>query len=203
MKTILTSSLLATLLLLTSCGIHVEQPTVTKLDIKKYAGQWHEIGRLPNTFENNIVAARATYTAQKNGTLSLLNEGIKKDGQRTSIIGNVTQPDSRQPGKLRVRFSTFPTNLFTGDYWILGLSQDYTRALIGSPDQRHLWFLSKREKSTKKNFADFVKTADKLGYPTANVIWNENRIKTATSKKATPPKTKTPSDKPTQASEKK
>ena len=173
---ILLLPLLALTVFLTSCGSRVSQPTVTQLDTGKYAGQWHEIGRLPNRFEHNIVAAKATYTKQKDGSLAILNEGLKNDGQRTKINGSATIPDPKQPGKLKVSFNPFPANLFAGDYWILGLSQDYTRALVGSPNRQYLWVLSKREKSTQKNFSDFIQTAEKLGYSTKDIIWNPKRL---------------------------
>ncbi|MGJ8725791.1 MAG: lipocalin family protein [Roseibacillus sp.] len=165
-------------LFLASCSTQVEQPTITKLDTAKYAGLWHEIGRLPNPFEKNVVAATATYGALPNGSLSVKNNGLKSNGERTEIEGSVTQPDPKQPGKLVVRFDRFPASLFAGDYWILALSQDHTRAMIGSPNQKYLWFLSKREGSQKNNFADFLKTADKLGYSTADVYWNPKRLST-------------------------
>lgn len=168
----------SSLALFTSCSSHRSQPTVVKLDTKKYAGQWHEIGRLPNRFEADFVAARATYIAQKDGSLSVLNEGLNANGKRSSATGRATQPFAKSPGELKVRFDKFPANLFTGDYWVLGMSEDYTRALIGSPNQHGLWLLSKREKSTKDNFVDFVKVAKNLGYSTESIIWNPKRITT-------------------------
>lgn len=171
---------LALAILLTSCGTHQEQPTVTKLEPKQYAGEWHEVGRLPNRFERDVIAAKATYTLRKAGGLTVKNEGLKSNGQKTEILGTITQPDPKQPGKLKVRFDPFPINLFAGDYWILALSQDHTRAMIGSPNQKYLWFLSKRERATKKNFLDFLKTAKKLGYDHSKVLWNPRRITTHT-----------------------
>jgi len=173
---ILLLPLLALTVFLTSCGTRVEQPTVIRLDSSKYAGEWHEIGRLPNRFEKDVVAAKATYEVKKTAGLSVKNEGLKSNGEKTQILGEATQPDPKQPGRLKVRFNTFPANLFAGDYWVLALSQDYTRAMIGSPNQKYLWFLSKRKGSQKKNFADFLKTAEKLGYDSSQVIWNPKRI---------------------------
>lgn len=176
MKSLIFTIALAASTLLTSCGNRLEQPTVTKLDSTKYAGLWHEIGRLPNRFEKDVVAATATYGARPDGSLSVKNNGLKSNGKQTEIEGAVTQPDPKQPGKLKVRFDRFPASLFAGDYWILALSQDYTRAMIGSPNQKYLWLLSKHEGSQKENFADFLKTAQKLGYDTSEVYWNPKRL---------------------------
>ena len=168
--------LLCTIFFLHSCGKDIEQPTVTQLDSKQYAGLWHEIGRLPNRFEKDVVAATATYGVNSDGSFSVKNNGLKSNGERTEIEGAATQPDSKEPGKLKVRFDRFPANLFAGDYWIISLSQDYTRAMVGSPDQKFLWFLSKSASSKKGDFTDFLKTADDLGYQTSEVFWNPKRL---------------------------
>lgn len=169
-------TLLAFTTFLTSCSSTIEQPIIIKLDPAKYAGEWHEIGRLPNRFEKDVVAAKATYGVREIAGLSVKNEGLKVNGEKTQIQGAVTQPDPKQPGKLEVRFQNFPANLFKGDYWILALSQDYTRAMVGSPNQKYLWLLSKRKNSQKENFADFIKTAEKLGYNSAKIYWNPKRL---------------------------
>ena len=178
MKYINTLTLLLASFVFTSCSSKVEQPTVTQLDTIRYSGQWHEVGRLPNRFEKDLVAAKATYTPRKiqGQPLTLLNEGLKKSGEKTSITGNVTQPDPKQPGRLEVKFDRFPANLFTGDYWVLGRTQDYRRALVGTPNQKMLWFLSKDKNDTKKNFTDMIKVAKDLGYSTEDIYWNPKRL---------------------------
>lgn len=169
-------SLPLTVLVLTSCANLSEQPTATRLDIPQYAGKWHEIARLPNRFERNIVAATATYAALPDGNLSVRNDGLKANGKRTSIQGKVTQPSSEQPGRLKVRFNTFPANLFAGDYWILGLTEDHAQALIGTPTKNYLWLLSKDPTDRKEDFPLFLKTAKELGYDTSQLYWNPKRL---------------------------
>lgn len=161
--------------LLVSCS-KVDQPTVSKLDAATYAGEWHEIGRLPNRFERDLVAATATYTARPDGSLTVRNDGLKSSGKLSSIEGRATQPDPQDPGKLKVRFNPFPANLFAGDYWILKLNPASTRALVGSPNQKYLWFLSKDENSQKDDFAEELKTAGTLGYEIEEVFWNPKRL---------------------------
>lgn len=161
---------------LASCGGRVEQATIAKINTAQYAGKWHEIGRLPNRFERDLVAATATYTARPDGSLTVRNDGLKSTGKRSGIQGVATQPDANDPGKLKVRFNPFPANLFAGDYWILKLNAGNTRALVGSPNQKYLWFLSKDESSQREDFADYLQTAETLGYETAEVFWNPKRL---------------------------
>ncbi len=152
------------------------QPTVRKLDVARYSGEWHEIARLPNTFEKNLVAAKAIYKAKPDGTLSVRNEALKARASRTSITGTARQPDPSEPGKLLVRFDQFPANLFEGDYWILNTNPTCTRALVGSPDKNYLWLLSKNPDDGLKEFSAQVQMAKDLGYATGQLYFNPNRI---------------------------
>jgi len=62
-----------------------------RIQPEKYAGEWHEVARLPNFFERNLVAAKATYELQKDGKISVHNEGVKQGGERTSICGLILE----------------------------------------------------------------------------------------------------------------
>jgi apolipoprotein D and lipocalin family protein len=152
------------------------QPTVRTLSLSAYAGEWHEIGRLPNRFERDLVAAKAIYRPNNDGTIHVRNIGLKQDGSRTSIEGTAVIPDPEEPGKLVVRFHEFPANVFAGDYWILDVNEDYTRALIGSPDLGYLWLLSKNPSDDRLNFAPQIEKARELGYETGRIIFNPERI---------------------------
>jgi apolipoprotein D and lipocalin family protein len=152
-------------------------PTIQKIDPIRYAGEWHEIARLPNTFENGLVAAKATYSVNPDGRLKVINEGLKENDKTTSIEGTARFVNLQEPGKLKVRFNRFPANLFEGDYWILDLNPQYTRALIGTPNHKFLWLLSKNPADQKDDFEDFIKKADQLGFKTELLYFNPKQIR--------------------------
>lgn len=162
----------------TSCAPAKPSPrTVTTLDKHRYAGEWHEIARLPNSFEKDLVAAKATYGVNADGTIAVRNEGLKSNGETTSINGTAKPAGTRDPGKLVVRFDRFPANLFEGDYWILDVNDSYTRALVGSPDKKFLWLLSKNPADNRGEFTAQTRKAADLGYDTANLFFNPKRIR--------------------------
>lgn len=150
--------------------------TVPNFDAKRYAGEWHEIGRLPNPFEKGLVAAKAIYETDSGGTIRILNEGLKANGEKKSIGGTAKPANNSDPGKLLVRFDRFPATLFIGDYWILDLNEEYTRALVGSPDQKFLWLLSKDPSDNRQDFTRQISKAKELGFDTENLIFNPKRI---------------------------
>ncbi len=153
------------------------QPTVRNIDVSRYAGEWHEIGRLPNPFEKDFVAAKAIYQPGPGGSIQVRNIGLKEDGSRTSIEGTATVPNPGEPGKLLVRFDRFPGNVFAGDYWILDVNESYTRALVGSPGKDYLWLLSKNPGDDRMSFAPQLERAQALGYDIGTISFNPKRIK--------------------------
>lgn len=167
--------LLILLFLYNSCSPQTDAPpTVSSLNKSRYAGVWHEIARLPNPFEKNLVAAKATYGINSDGTISVRNDGLKDSGETTSIKG--TARPAGDPGKLLVRFDRFPANLFAGDYWILDVNGGYTRALVGSPDRKFLWLLSKNPADGRGDFNSQITKAASLGYDTGKLYFNPERI---------------------------
>lgn len=152
--------------------------TVKNFKLDKYAGQWHEIARLPNFFERHLVAARATYGLLPDGKISVYNEGLKEGGKRTSIRGAAIPVGATPKGeaKLEVRFNRFPASLFAGDYWILDLNDAHTHAIVGSPNKKYLWLLSKDPKATPADFADGVKRMKAKGFDMSKLIVNPKRI---------------------------
>lgn len=165
-------------LIFVSCSTKGEAPpTASKLDKKRYAGVWHEIARLPHRFEKGLVAATATYGVNEDGTISVRNDGRKADGATTSIIGTAKPAkEGGDPGKLLVRFEGFPVSLFAGDYWILDIDPAYRHALVGSPNKKFLWLLSKDPTAGRADFERQIAKAKELGFDTSELYFNPQRI---------------------------
>lgn len=120
--------------------------SVSTLDLNRYLGLWYEIGRLPLRWEPNGNAdVTAHYSLQPNGTLRVDNRCFDAEAKPVQALG-VATPSVEEAGQLTVNFA--PKILqwlpFTaGDYWVLKLAEDYSVALVGSPDQKNLWLLSR------------------------------------------------------------
>jgi apolipoprotein D and lipocalin family protein len=148
-----------------------ELPTVPVVDIQRYAGTWYEIARLPNSFEKDIKCITATYTLDKPGKISVLNQGrkISNPAKLNSIKGYARIPDAKYPGRLKVTFF-WP---FAGDYYIIDLDKDYQYALVGAPSRKYLWILSRNPKIDPALYDQLIKKAQTLGFETAVMIKNE------------------------------
>lgn len=141
--------------------------SVDALDIDRYAGQWHEIAHLPVSFQKKCVGdITATYSLRSDGRISVINGCRVEDGTRTQAEG-VARPVKGHPGQLEVRFapdwlSWVP--LIWADYWVIALDPDYQWAVVGEPDRKYLWILS-RSPSMERGQLDALKArAEAMGY---------------------------------------
>lgn len=69
-------------------------------------------------------------------------------------------PDASQPTRLKVAFF-WP---FAGDYQIMALADDYSSAMIGNPQRRYLWILSREASLPEARYQELVALAVAQGY---------------------------------------
>ena len=145
---------------------------VAALDMHRYAGQWHEIARLPMYFERHCLGAvTATYTPAPDGDIRIHNTCLTRSGGQSAEATARTTPD--QPGVLDVRFtpawlSWLP--LARAEYWVIEVDADYRWAVIGSPDRKHLWILARRPALEHALCAALAERARQRGYPVDQLI---------------------------------
>ncbi|MGC3974752.1 MAG: lipocalin family protein [Nitrospira sp.] len=149
-------------------------PTVTSVDLSRYAGTWHEIARLPMWFQRHCVDSKATYTVRNDGAIGVHNECVTDTGGHDEAEGIATVVDPGTNTRLRVVFDNFFARLFgssrEGNYWILALDADYQTAMVGTPDRRYLWILSRARQLDETAYTRLVEQARRLGFPVSELI---------------------------------
>ncbi|MDX3895993.1 lipocalin family protein [Pusillimonas sp.] len=159
--------------LLSGCAAsHPELPTQQGVDLQKYAGTWYEQARLPNRFQDDCVGdVRADYALQTDESLSVTNQCRTKDGSIVVAEGEGRLSKSAAPrdqAKLEVRFAPEWTSwlpMVWGDYWILRLDGDYQYSLVGTPDRKYLWVLSRDQQADEAAVEALLDYANTLGFP--------------------------------------
>ena len=147
--------------------------TVSSVDLNRYLGTWFEICRLPLKWEDTAASdITATYSLNDDGTVKVDNRCLDKDGKPSQAIG-LAIPTDDTCAKLRVSF--LPSYLrwipFTsGDYWVLRLSRDYQVSLVGTPDRKNLWLLSRQHDLAADHKQDFLATAEREGFDLSQLI---------------------------------
>lgn len=143
-----------------------EPVTVQKVDLKKYIGTWYEIAKIPNRFQKNCAGnTTATYSINEDGSIKVVNKCKEEDGEYSDVDGIAKVVDKKTNAKLEVSFVSFlGIRPFWGDYWIIGLDNDYKWAVIGTPDRKYGWILSRTktlDPATRTSIEDLLK---KQGY---------------------------------------
>lgn len=68
-------------------------------------------------------------------------------------------------------FSRLLPGVAKGDYWVLYLDDDYQTALVGNPNRRYLWLLSRRPTVPAYERESLLAKARQQGYDTTRLIW--------------------------------
>ncbi|WP_201594986.1 lipocalin family protein [Psychrobacter vallis] len=142
--------------------------TVDSVDLKKYAGTWYEIGRLPMYFQRNCASdVTATYTEKTDGSgIIVANKCMGTDGTSISAEG-LAKPVDATGSKLKVTFlPSWIRWLPVGraDYWVLARDADYKTALVGTPDKDYLWLLARSPNVSQETYAKYRQIAQQQGY---------------------------------------
>lgn len=115
--------------------------TVPYVDLEKYAGKWYEIASFPQRFQKGCTCTTAEYTLTDKGYVVVENRCNKDsiNGKQSYIKGKAFVVENSGNAKLKVQFF-WP---FRGKYWIIDLAEDYSYAVVGHPNKKYLWILSR------------------------------------------------------------
>ncbi len=147
-------------------------PTVPALDLPRYLGTWYEIDRLPMRHEpEDATDVSAHYTLDEDGSIRVRNRCLR-GGELVEAIGQAKPIDASNS---RLEVSFLPEGLrwipFTkGDYWVILVDGGYTAALVGSPDRRYLWLLSREPRMDEITRQHYIAYARQQGFDVDRMI---------------------------------
>ena len=138
---------------------------VPYVELEKYLGKWYEIAHLPFRFEDDCTDITATYSLSKDGNVSVLNECMR-DGKLKQAKGKAKVVDKNTGAKLKVTFF-WP---FSADYWIIDLGKDYDYAVVGTPNRKYLWILSRAPRMDDKLYSQLIESVKSKGFDANKLI---------------------------------
>ena len=134
------------LFILQSCSMNQNIPTVVpSVDLSRYAGKWYEIASYPVSFQKGCSCISAEYTLTDKGYVKVFNS-CRKGGKISSITGKAFPVKGSNNAKLKVQFF-WP---FKAPYWIIGLADDYSWAIVSGPSRKYLWILCRTKQMDPK-----------------------------------------------------
>ncbi len=142
--------------------------TVPSVDLDRYAGDWFEIARFPNRFQKKCAGdVKASYARRPDGRIDVTNSCRTEDGSITAAKGVARVEDAATRSKLKVRFVPAALSFLPfvwGDYWVIGLDEDYRWAVVGSPDRSYLWVLSRTPQMASALYDQAIECARANGF---------------------------------------
>ncbi|MCK6391034.1 MAG: lipocalin family protein [Azonexus sp.] len=162
-------------LMLSACAL--TPPTglrpVTGFDINRYLGSWYEIARLDHSFERDMQAVSATYVAQPNGSVNVINRGYdtRRQGWKEAL-GRAWLIGDRGTASLKVSFF----GPFYGAYHVIALDPDYRWSLVTGSDRDYLWILAREAHLPDAVRDDLIARAKAMGFATERLIWVDHTL---------------------------
>ena len=147
---------------------------VEKIELNKYLGTWHEVVRKPLYFQrkcdSNVIA---NYSLNKKGNIKVDNSCYTKDGKFKQTIGEAFVQNAPSNSKLKVSFLPkiirwLPVG--RGDYWVLKIDENYETVLVGEPDKKYMWILSRSQQPQPEVVQEYLNYAESIGYDLSDVI---------------------------------
>jgi apolipoprotein D and lipocalin family protein len=150
-----------------SCSAMRDNPpeTVPAVDLTKYSGLWYEIAAYPTRFEEGCHCITAEYTLAPNGRYIEVQNRCRKDsatGPESGIRGKAFVVKNSGNAKLKVQFF-WP---FRAPYWVVGLADDYSWALVSGPSRKYLWILSRTPQMDEETYNGIILYLQSKGFDT-------------------------------------
>jgi len=141
--------------------------TVEKVDIERFMGEWYVIGIIPNFIEKHAMNGIESYEL-------LPNNEVKIDYRFTdSKNGKVKhmQPkgwiyDDTTYAEWRVQF-IWPVKF---PYLIIDLAEDYSYTVIGVPNRKFIWIMSRKPEIPDNTYQSILKRAEENGYDISKIV---------------------------------
>jgi len=145
---------------------------VSHVDMERYTGLWHEIARIPNRFQKQCArATTAEYALREDGRIRVVNRCLEADGSVDEAEGVARVVDETTNAKLQVSFVSFlGWRPFWGDYWIVGLDEEYGWAAVATPGRDYGWILARTPELPQPTLDRIYAILERNGYDRAAFV---------------------------------
>jgi apolipoprotein D and lipocalin family protein len=150
---------IALIALLTAFTAPTNKP-IEKIDLKRFGGKWYSLYSIPTMFDKGTYETTVTYTLNKDGYYNCFTMA-KKDDNQWHTYNSKLFPDKAANGEMEAQF-LWP---FKVDYWVIDLPEDYSYVVVGHPDHKFLFIMSRKPTMDKQLHDELVEKCKEMGYP--------------------------------------
>ena len=141
--------------------------TVSNLDSKKFGGTWYSLYSIPTMFDKGSKQTTTHYTLNKDGYYDVVTTCIKNEqGDVRTIKSKIFRVDGTTDGQMKAQF-IWPIKV---DYWVIDLADDYSYTVVGHPDYKFLYIMSRKPEMDKALYGKIVAKCKAMGYPVEKLV---------------------------------
>jgi len=165
---------LLSLAILSACatdGIPPLRALDRQVDLERFMGDWYVIGFIPIVVpffseegaHNGVESYRLTGEGVIETTYSFRDGGF--DGRQRRFTPRGWVHDEETNAEWRMQF-LWP---FKSAYLIVYLDEDYRNTVVGVPDRKHVWIMSRHPDLSDAEYGELLKQVGSLGYDVEKV----------------------------------
>ena len=153
---------LTILLATVSCTLKSDIKNDELINYELYQGKWYEIARLPNSIEREFICITMTYEYKDDGIMLVSASGKNRSNlnEIKSFTAKAWIPDKNEPQKIKMQF-IWPVTL---DFRLIHIDEKKGHAIIGSPNRRQLWILSREPMMSGNDISELKLILEKNQY---------------------------------------
>ncbi|SDE19488.1 apolipoprotein D and lipocalin family protein [Mucilaginibacter pineti] len=167
MKTICT----AVILLFTTLTGPANKP-VSKVDLNKFSGKWYSLYSIPTMFDKGTRETTTTYTLNADGYYNVVTVAKKGEDNVIKTYKSKLFPDKEDNGaEMKAQF-IWPIKV---DYWVIDIADDYSYAVVGHPDHKFLFIMSRKPSIPQKEYEEIISRCKAMGYPVEKLVSQQHK----------------------------
>lgn len=156
------------LALFTGCASLPPPPTVPKVDLPRFMGDWYVISGILTPFEKGAHNAVETYALDEKGripTTYTFRKGGFDGPEKT--FNNIAFVHNRETfAEWRIQFF-WP---FRFPYLVIFLDPDYQLTAVGTDDRDYLWIMARTPQVPADRYAEVLQRVAELGFDTNRIV---------------------------------
>ena len=127
---------------------------VLHVDVEAFSGLWYEIARTYNDYEKDCVAATVEYVLEDEHQYRVYNRCFDTTMSGDLILYEGTAEPQEGNSMHRLEMTYFW--IFSQDYNVLYLDEDYSTAIISDKDFDQLWIMHRRPEISQTKLAELL-----------------------------------------------
>ena len=147
--------------------------TVDYVDIERFMGDWYVVAGRFTVLERNVYNAVESY--KWNAKSQRIDIGFTYNkGSLTGPVKSIPQRGWIHNSETNAHWKVSPIWPLKLDYLIIGLADDYEWTVIGVPNEKYVWIMSRNPHLPKATIQSIIDELNANGYNTKRIIYVEH-----------------------------